>query len=298
MSARVLVLGAGGGVGHALLTAGWPEGTQIVGLTRAELDVTDASRLAHELARGWGLVVNAAAYTAVDAAEADEQAAYAVNAAAVKKLGEASAKHGFPVVHISTDYVFDGRKATPYTEADSVAPLGAYGRTKAEGERYLRAATQAHLILRTSWVFSRRGPSFVKTMLKLSARPELRIVDDQHGRPTPGEQLARCIAELGGRVLAGELIPWGTYHLAGSPPTTWYGFAQAIFRAAANAGVNVPELRAIPTEEYPLPAPRPSNSDLDCGLAAEKLGLTIGPWEPAMQELVTRFISLSQEQAT
>ena len=206
------------------------------------------------------------------------------------RLGEACNAAGIPLVHISTDYVFDGTKPTAYVETDPVAPASSYGRSKEAGERALRSAAPRHVILRTSWVYGEFGHNFLKTMLRLAAtRDELRIVADQRGCPTSTLDLAEAILSIAPRLIAGEDV-WGTYHFAGSGVTTWHGFASRIVAAQAPLTGRSPRVTPITTAEYPLPARRPANSELDCGLFARTFGIRARPWTEETDR-ITRALS-------
>lgn len=244
------------------------------------------------------LIVNAAAYTAVDRAEKEHDLAMAVNAAAPAILAEEAERIGAGIVHYSTDYVFDGSGTRPWREEDTTGPLNAYGHSKLAGEEAIRASGAAHLILRTSWVYAARGSNFVRTMLRLGQeRPELRVVADQHGAPTA----ARVIADMTGQILAqagGEFAKFlaergGTTHLCCRGETTWHGLATAIFEFARKHGISlaVQNVEPIRTEEYPTPARRPANSRLDCGRLRERFGLTAPAWQEALSLCVQEMVS-------
>ena len=232
------------------------------------------------------LVINAAAYTAVDAAEGDEAAALALNATGAGEIARAAAARGIPIIHISTDYVFDGAKAGSYVETDPANPQSAYGRTKLAGEIAVAQANPRHLVLRTSWVYSATGKNFVKTMLRLaSERSEVSVVDDQIGCPTYAPHLADAILKIAPQVTAPGAVPaWGIYHAAGSGETTWCGFARAIFAEAAARGVKVPAVVPIRTEQYPTPARRPPNSRLDCSKLERNFGVRQPPWKVGLRD--------------
>lgn len=236
-------------------------------------------------------IVNAVAYTAVDRAETEEDAARVVNAASVAALAQAAAERGLPLVHISTDYVFDGSGTAPWRPEDPVGPLGAYGRTKLEGEAAVRAAGGTHAVLRTSWVFSAHGGNFVKTMLRLGAdRDRLRVVADQIGGPTPARGIAQACARIAD-ALARDPGLSGTYHYAGQPDTSWAGFARAIF---AEAGLKV-EVEDIPSTDYPTPAARPRNSRLDCALTRGRFGIAPPDWRVALREVIAELRQTSSQ---
>lgn len=285
----ILVTGAGGQVGRELVLRARPEHS-IVGLSRTQLDITNpraiAAALAHYDAR---LVINAAAYTAVDKAESDVDQAYAVNRDAVGVVAHACGIAGIPLLHISTDYVFDGTQAKAYTEDDAPNPASVYGRSKLEGEQALRAELDRHLILRVSWVFGAWGHNFVRTMLRLGReRPELRVVADQRGSPTPAAAIADALLHLAERYAQEGTLPWGTYHYAGTPVVTWYAFALAIFEEARALGMldHVPDVAAIGTADYPTPARRPANSALDTSRAHTLLGLPAPDWREGLREVL------------
>lgn len=306
-AAPVLVMGRQGQVASALprlapallpqrpvVTAGRPEldlaspgfGEQLAGLLQA---VQPA------------LVINAAAYTAVDRAESEPELAMAVNGHAVGVMARACAERGIPLVHLSTDYVFDGSGEAPWAPDDATAPLGVYGASKLLGEQVLQEAAAEQglraLVLRVSWVFGQQGGNFVRTMLRLAAeRDELKVVADQLGGPTSAESIARALLELVEPALAnvhpvraaGELFPWGTYHFQGQPVVSWHGFAGEIMRQAAALQLleKVPVVSAISTDDFPTPARRPANSRLDCRGAEVELGLELPAWREDLHEFL------------
>ena len=271
MTAPLLVFGRGGQVGGAL--AGLPG---VVALGRAEADLDDPDACAAAIrAHAPAAVINAAAWTAVDAAEEHAEAAHRVNAAAPGAMAQATARLGVPFVQISTDYVFDGAGDRPWRPGDIPAPLGVYGRSKLAGERAVQAAGGPHAILRTSWVFSARGQNFLRTMLRLGAtRDRLTVVADQIGGPTPADAIAHaCHAIALALIDAPERS--GTYHFSGAPDVSWAGFARAIMAAA---GLRC-EIADIPSSDWPTPAPRPLNSRLDCSSLTESFGIARPDWQ-------------------
>lgn len=255
-------------------------------LGRGEADLTDPEKCAEAIrAHRPDAVVNAAAYTAVDKAEEEEETARLVNAGAPAAMARACAELGIPFVHISTDYVFDGSGAAPWSPEDATGPLGAYGRTKLAGEEAVRAAGGTHAILRTAWVFSAHGGNFVKTMLRLGAeRDALSIVEDQLGGPTPADTIAEACATIADR-LREDPSPSGTYHFAGTPETSWKGFAEAIF---ARAGHSV-DVTGIPTADWPTPAARPLNSRLDCRATEAAFGLPQPDWRAGLDRVMAEL---------
>lgn len=289
---RMLVFGHDGQVAHALRTMSRPDLT-VTALGRAGADITDADavRRAVEAARP-DVAVNTAAYTAVDRAETETEAAFAVNRDGAGHIAAACAATGVPLIHYSTDYVFDGAKDGPWREDDPIAPLGVYGASKAAGEAAVRAAGPRHVILRTAWVFGAHGNNFVRTMLRLGAeRERLGIVADQRGCPTAAADLAAAAVAVARHVLAtGE--GWGTYHCCGAPPTTWHGFAEAIFEERRLAtGLAPPRLDAIATADYPTPARRPANSVLDTARFAARFGLPAPAWRDALGGVVRQLLA-------
>ena len=289
---RVLLFGGSGQVGTALRRL-VGDGVTLSAPGRAELDLARPAAIAAAIATsGADLVVNAAAYTAVDKAESEPELAQRINGDAPGAMAVQCARRGIPLVHISTDYVFDGARHGALTEDDPVGPLGVYGASKLAGEQAVRSAGGAHAILRTSWIFSDLGTNFVKTMLRLAAeRPELRVVDDQTGGPTAAEAVAGAALAVG-RALAGGDGAAGTYHFSGAPPTTWFGFASEILeRWRALTGRPVPRLTPIPTSAYPTPARRPGNSVLDCGLIQRTFGIAQPDWRTDLDEALRRLVA-------
>jgi dTDP-4-dehydrorhamnose reductase len=287
VSGPILVFGAQGQLGRELVDLATSRGVAIAGLGRTEADIADPAAIAAAIARvGPRLIVNAAAYTAVDRAEADEPGARRGNVEGPRALAMAAQAAGVPLVHFSTDYVFDGTKRGAYLESDPIAPLGVYGRTKAEGEAAVRAAASRHVIVRTSWVYGAHGNNFLKTMLRLAAeRDALRVVADQHGCPTATIDLAEATLAID-RALAAGATPWGVYHFAGTGATTWRDFADAIVDEQARFTGKRPPVHAIATSEYPTPAKRPANSELSSALFGATFGYAAAPWRERAREVV------------
>lgn len=291
---RVLVLGETGQLGHALMRASWPAGTEPTGLSRPAFDIGRPGDPEAAVERhAPDLVVNATAYTAVDRAESERAAAWAVNAGGVGRLAAACAGRGIPLIHVSTDYVFDGTKDGTYTEDDPVCPVSVYGASKAAGEIAVRAGCARHVILRTSWVYAAHGANFVKTMLRFGAeREEMRVVADQHGAPTAAEDLADAILRIAARIQEGpETAPWGTYHCTGAGVTTWHGFAERIFQRLERKTGRRPRLSAITTADYPTPASRPANSRLDGTRLRAAFGIALPPWEDSLDRVLDRLLA-------
>lgn len=295
---HILLTGADGQLGWEVARRAAAAGIACHGAGRATLDITnrDAIRRLVRNARP-SVIVNAAAYTAVDKAEADAEAAYAVNRDGPAHLAEACADAGIPLIHVSTDYVFDGSKPTPYREDDPVAPLGVYGASKLAGEEAIRRRCPQHIILRTAWVYGIHGHNFVKTMLRLGhEHDQLRVVDDQRGCPTFAGDLADTILALASRLDGGAAGPmpvdgFGTFHAAGQGTTSWCGFARRIVALAGPRLTRRPLVQAIATADFPTPARRPANSMLDCDRLARVHGLRLRPWDAALPEMLDVVLS-------
>lgn len=287
---RIIVTGARGQVGWELTHRAVALGHDVLAWDLAELDITDVVAVDRALdASGADVAINAAAYTAVDKAEQEPEFAFAVNRDGPAHLAAACAQSNIPLLHISTDYVFDGRKAGPYTEDDPVTPLGVYGQSKQEGDEAVRRLLSRHLILRVSWVFGVHGHNFVKTILRLAReREELRVVADQHGCPTYAGDIADVLLELAGRL--DELDArgaWGTYHYCGEPATTWHGFASAIVeQARTREPLEVRVVTPISTIDYPTPAARPANSVLDSARLTKHFGIWPRSWREGLEVML------------
>jgi dTDP-4-dehydrorhamnose reductase len=288
---RILVTGRSGQLTTSLaeIAADRPD-LELIALGRPEFDLEMTKKIGEKIeAQRPDLVINAAAYTAVDKAETEPERAFAINRDGAADAARAAARLGVPFVHISTDYVFDGRKALSYVETDKTGPLNIYGQSKLEGESAVLDEHPLALILRTSWIFSPFGSNFLKTMLKVGAeRPVLRVVSDQLGNPTSALDLAAAILEIS-PALRNE--PGGLYHLTGDGSTSWHGFADFIFRESAKRGGPAPAVEAIPSADYKTAAARPANSRLDCAAFASRFGFSLRPWTSAAAEVVARCFS-------
>ncbi len=280
MTLRLLVTGREGQVAQALLAL-QNDDLQIEALGRPTLDLTDRSSIERAIsAFRPDVIVNAAAYTAVDKAETDEETAFAVNAQGAGNVAAAASAAGLPVIHISTDYVFPGDKSTPYVETDETGPKGAYGRSKLAGELAVSAANPRHVILRTAWVYGPYGNNFLKTMLRVAAtRDTLRVVADQHGTPTYAPDIAEGIVVVARRLAADSGAPTGVFHMVSSGETTWAGFAEEIFRQSVQAGGAGAVVEPIPSADYPTPAQRPANSRLETKRFSDTFGYRLPAWE-------------------
>lgn len=288
---RILVTGTTGQVGKALSLYPWPAGVNIVTPLRDTFDLTDTDGVEAFIGEGrFDAVINPAAYTAVDKAESDWAKAWKVNALGAAAIAAATGKAGIPLLHVSTDYVFDGLKTGAYFEGDPINPASIYGASKAAGEIAVRTGNPRHVVLRTSWVFSGHGNNFVKTMLRLAAdRPLLRVVDDQFGCPTAASDIAATLATIVLRMITDPDAPTGTYHFSNDGPTTWCGFAREIFRQQAVAGHAVPNVEAITTADYPTPAKRPANSVLNTEKLAVDYSIRPRPWSVALTQTLTEI---------
>lgn len=290
-----MLTGAGGQLAWEVARRASSANISVAALSENELDITDSAAVHRAVTRfNPKILVNAAAYTAVDKAETELDLAFAVNRDGPSHLAAACAAQDRPLIHISTDYVFDGEKKDPYTEEDETAPLGVYGASKLAGECAVRALLDRHVILRTAWVYGVHGHNFVKTMLRLGAeRDTLRVVDDQRGSPTFTGDLAGAVLAVARR-LTDDAVPeeaYGTFHCTGTGATTWYGFANRIFEIAAPRTGRRPRVEPITTALYPTPAKRPASSVLDCGKLARIHGIMLRRWDDALIEMLDSLLS-------
>lgn len=282
----VLVTGKDGQVARSLAALTSPQ-LEFVTLGRPELDITDPDAVARAIAHiGPAVVVNSAAYTAVDKAESEPDAAYAVNRDGARNVAAAAAATGLPVIHFSTDYVFAGDRPGPYGETDPTGPTGVYGSSKLAGEIAVADANPAHVILRTAWVYSPYGANFLKTMLRVSAeRDVLRVVGDQHGTPTYAPDIAEAVAAVARRLVkAPQAQDWrGVFHMVATGETSWAGFAEAIFAESARRGGSFAAVEPITTADYPTPARRPANSRLDTHKFVSVFGHALPDWHDGVR---------------
>ncbi|WP_047712352.1 dTDP-4-dehydrorhamnose reductase [Pseudomonas lactis] len=263
---------------------------ELIVLGRDQLDLADADLIRQQVrAHRPGLIINAAAHTAVDLAESEPDAAFAINAIAPGILAEEAKALGIPLIHYSTDYVFDGSKPAPYTENDTPNPLGVYGQSKLAGEQAIAAVGGQYLILRTSWVYSSHGKNFLLTMQRLlQEKPQMRIVADQIGAPTWAGTIANSTRVLIEQWLAGKAGAWGVYHLTAQGETSWFGFAAAIGEQLRAEGKACAELEPIPSSAYPTPAQRPLNSRLDCTRLQQQWHVSQPQWQDALHECLAQ----------
>lgn len=287
---NILITGANGQLGHELKCHA-PANLRLLALSSAQLDISNQQQVAQVFAQqSIDLVINAAAYTAVDKAESEPQQAFAVNQHAVRYLAQQAAAAKIPLLHVSTDYVFAGDGERPYLEDDVTAPVSVYGQSKLAGEQELASYLSEHIIVRTSWVFGAFGNNFVKTMLRLAAeRDQLSVVSDQLGCPTSAASLAQVLWQLAQQYLQHGKLSWGTYHFSNAPTCSWYEFAREIFTQAQQLGLltKVPQLTAISSEQFPTAAKRPAWSVLDCKKIEGLLGKPVPAWRDEL-ELVLR----------
>lgn len=288
----ILLTGGSGQVGTEFLRLA-PAGFEVVAPGRDRMDMADPASIAEFVAsRPWAAIVNSAAYTAVDRAETDAVIAWKINALGPAALAQAARQAGAPLIHLSTDYVFDGAKASPYLESDPVGPVSVYGASKEGGEQAVRTGAPRHVILRTAWVVSPHGGNFIKTMLRLAGeRERLTVVDDQRGNPTSATDIAQALAVIVRRLVEDADAPLGTYHFVNSGEATWCGFAREIFAQAGAAGHKAPVVEAIPTSAYPTPARRPANSRLDTAKLTRDFGIEPRPWRAAVSDVVATLLA-------
>jgi dTDP-4-dehydrorhamnose reductase len=289
---RLLLLGGTGQVGQELAALAVPDDVEMVAPSRSALDLADVDAIARVIAtEPWSAVINAAAYTEVDRAESGETLAFAVNAVAPSRLAVETGRRGIPLVHISTDYVFDGRKGAPYIEQDRVGPLNVYGRSKLAGEHGVRAANPRHVILRTSWAYSPYRTNFVRTILRLAAeRDHLAVVADQRGCPTAACDIAKSCLDIAMRCASEpEGVPYGVYHFAGAGEASWFEFAAAIVEMSAGRRAKPSRVVPIRTSEYPTTAARPLDSRLDCTAIVRAFGVDLRSWRVALEETIDRL---------
>lgn len=295
---KVLVVGCNGMLGQDLMLRLGRSQYHAVGLDIPAIDITDGKDLQSKVERlAPALVINCAAYTAVDRAESEAELAFSVNRDGSANLAKVCSRQGAVLVHISTDYVFDGNHRAPYRETDPANPLGVYGQSKWEGEEAVRREVAEHLIVRTAWLFGARGQNFVKTILRLSReRDEVRVVADQFGCPTWTGDLADALVTMTNQIGQKRTpIQWGTYHFCGSGKTTWHGFAEVIVaEGRQRERLRVKRVIPITTAEYPTPAARPAWSVLDCGKIERNFGIVANKWQDGLSAMMSELYSLGE----
>jgi dTDP-4-dehydrorhamnose reductase len=294
---NILLLGTTGQLGREILRQSLQHDVNLRSYSSAEADFRKPDSVAQIIraAPHTDVVINAAAYTAVDKAQSEPALATCVNAEAVGAIAAVCAERSARLIHISTDYVYDGEKATPYVEEDLTNPINTYGRTKLMGEDAIRESGAEHVILRTSWLYSPFGNNFVKTMLRLGReRPELRVVADQHGAPTTAAELASAILAIAKRMRNPMKPELGIFHFAAAGETTWHGFAEAIFDISQSWTGKRPQVVPIPASDYPTPAARPRNSRLNCEKLRSVFGISPLSWQDGLKAVLLRL----QEEST
>ncbi len=295
---NILITGAKGQLGWELMRQG--KDFSLLGLDLPELDITQPESI-EECVKDFhpDLLINAAAYTNVDKSESDAQTAFAVNRNGSANLADFCKRGKIPLIHISTDFVFDGKKTSPYAEIDPVSPLGVYGKSKAEGEEEVRNRLKEHLIVRTAWLYGVHGHNFVKTMIRLGQeREELGVVADQQGCPTCAADLAEAVLKIAYRISQGGNIPWGTYHYCGKGITTWHGFTEKIIEMARPFfPIRTQKVNAIATDQYPTPARRPAYSALDCTRIREYFSIETKDWKESLKNTIAQIAESDLEGA-
>lgn len=299
MARHVLITGGAGQVGLELARLAWPDDVVPHFPTRDELDLASADSIAASFAsREWAAVINCAAYTAVDKAESEVGATFLANAQGPAWLADATREAGIPLIHVSTDYVFDGSGADYYEPDAPVAPIGVYGASKLAGEQAVRTGNPRSVVLRTAWVLSAHRGNFLKTMLRVgAANPQLRVVADQIGCPTAAADIAAALQTVVLRHLADADAPTGIYHIVNSGEASWCELAGTIFALSARAGGPSAEVVAITTQDYPTPARRPANSRLSTTSLTRDFGIVPRRWQDAIAEIITELVGpIAQEQ--
>ena len=298
---KILVTGMKGQVGFELMKTLAPLG-KVIGVDVNECDLAQSAMIDALLDRVKpDIIINPAAYTAVDKAESEPTVAHAVNAQAPKTLARQASRRNIPIIHFSTDYIFDGEKDGPYLEDDPANPKSVYGKTKWLGEEAVRSNAAKHVILRTSWVFGAHGVNFLKTMLKLSKeRDKMSVVSDQVGAPTSARLLAEVTAEIVKQLLQEfSYRKYGTYHLVAEGETSWHGYAQVVVEKAIKHGmavkINPKDIKPISSKEYPMPAPRPSNSRLDTTKVSTVFSVSLHKWQDEVEKVIKELVRVESD---
>ncbi len=290
---KILITGAQGQVGKELVSIANQRGFDVIAAGQTELDITQLKNIeSYVEVHQPDLVINAAAYTAVNKAEEEQDITYAINRDGTANLAAVSKEKNIPLLHISTDYVFDGTKSEAYSENDAVSPLGVYGISKWQGEETIRQTLPEHIILRVAWVFGAQGNNFVKTMLRLAKdRDELSVVEDQFGRPSPAKDIAKTLIILAEQYQKEKTLEWGTYHYCGDEKVSWCGFAKEILKQAKEQGLIEKDIKvnAITTAEYQDPTKRPANSMLDCEKIKNTFGIEMPSWKESLNQVLTEL---------
>jgi dTDP-4-dehydrorhamnose reductase len=296
LTGKILITGASGQLGDALAKLARAQNLDFIAVSRPEFDFERPASIDEAFTHAQpSLMINAAAYTAVDAAETNQDAAKAGNHTGPLRLAELCAETGIPFIHVSTDYVFDGAKGAPYLETDPTGPTGVYGATKRDGEDAIMATTARAIILRTAWVYAAHGKNFCRTMLNAARKTNaLRVVGDQRGTPTAASDLAAAILAIIAKI---QQTGWrdgykGIYHATNAGETTWHGFAEKIFEIAAPLGIPQPTVTAIATADWPTPAKRPADSRLDGAKLAQTFGITMPAWDVSLAPIIRDLVAM------
>lgn len=290
---KILIYGANGQLGWELVRRFKKLGVDAVGLDLPGYDISDEMQVRSVVKdEKPDIIINASAYTAVDQAEKETETAFKVNKDGPGYLAQACSDVHIPLIHVSTDYVFDGQSSKPYLEDDPVHPMGVYGESKEAGESEVRKWLPEHVIIRTSWFYGIHGNNFVKTMLRLGKENErIKVVDDQYGCPTFAGDLAKTIIKIVASFKKNGRLPWGTYHYCGQGITTWYGFAEKIFELAEQyIPLKVTELLPITTDDYPTLAKRPAYSALNCEKIEQAFGISVQPWQQSLEKMIEALL--------
>lgn len=292
---HITLIGKNGQVGNALLNMLPQAGHKVTSLDRNELNLANSHAIQERLSAlpKTDCMINAAAYTAVDLAEKEQETAFAVNAASPKEIAAFCHQRQIPLIHYSTDYVFDGSNSRPYVETDEICPINHYGLTKLQGEQGINSVLKQHIIIRTSWVFAKHGKNFVKTILGLAEKKEtLSIVADQIGCPTSAQDLARITLDILPQIVEPSFNAWGVYHYSSNPEVTWFEFANYFIARAKELRLPLMlnTLTPITTKEYPTPAKRPTYSILDTSLIERTFGLKRGDWKQEVDEIINLLL--------
>ena len=297
---KALLTGGTGQVGAAIAKAAARHGFAVTAPARDTLDLTKVDEIVAAVdADDWSIIINCAAYTAVDKAQSEPARANAINRVAPGIFASEAARRAIPIIHLSTDYVFDGSKATAYVEDDPVYPLGVYGASKESGEAAVRAYNPAHAIIRTAWVVSAGGGNFIDTMLRLAReRDEIGVVSDQVGCPTSATDIAEAVLTIATQMTKDGGISSGTWHFVNSGSATWHDFAAFIFEKAHAKGLKTPHLNAITTADYPTPARRPANSQLDTSRITKDFGIKPRDWQTAIGDILNERFAASELRKT
>jgi dTDP-4-dehydrorhamnose reductase len=297
---KALLTGGTGQVGTAIRKSAAQSGFAVTAPTRDTLDLTKVDEIVSVVdSADWSIIINCAAYTAVDKAQSEPALANAINRVAPGIFASEAARRAIPIIHLSTDYVFDGTKAEPYLEDDPVYPLGVYGASKESGEAAVRAYNHAHAILRTAWVVSAGSGNFIDTMLRLAGeRDEIGVVNDQIGCPTSATDIADAVLMIANKMTKDGAPPTGTWHFVNSGSATWYDLAAYVFSAAKARGARVPKLNPITTSQYPTPARRPANSQLDTSRITQDFGISPRHWHDAIGDILNERLGSAKPRKT